>query len=87
MDGRMPVVAAIERWRQFPGWGRIGIATQRMANVVWVFFVHASECEIRKPLSCWGVKHWCDPVILSTSAGSVPEQDKETDGPFHSRLL
>ena len=41
---RMPVVATVERGRQFSWWGRICIAIQRVADVIWVFFVNANEC-------------------------------------------
>src|ERR1700751_3110416 len=56
VDGRMPVVAAIKGRRQFPWRGRICIAIQRVANVIWVLFVHTSEGQIRKPLRGWDVK-------------------------------
>jgi len=64
---RMPVVAAIERGSQFPGRGHIGIAIQRMANLVWVFFVDTRQREICEPFSSLNVElAW---VFGSGSAG------------------
>jgi len=48
---RMPVVATIKGRRQFPWWARICIAIQRVADVIWALFVHASKGKTRKPLS------------------------------------
>jgi len=83
MDGRMPVVTAKKGRRQFPWWGRICIAIQRVANVVWVLFVHASECEIRKPLSRFGVE------LTYVLGGSThrEEQERGAEDQFHRLVL
>jgi hypothetical protein len=59
VHGGMPVVATIKRWRQFPGWGGVCVTIQRVANVIRVLFVYASEREICKPLSRFDVEHSC----------------------------
>ena len=82
VDGRMPVVAAIKGRGQFPWRGHIFIAIQRVANVIWVLFVHASECEIRKPLSCFDVELTC---VLGGSTHREEQEDGAQDE-FH-RLI
>jgi hypothetical protein len=79
----MPVVATIERGRQFPWRGRISIAIQRVANVIWVLFVDASEREIRKPLSRFGVELTC---VLGDSTHRE-EQEHRAEDQFHRLLL
>ena len=83
MHGRMPVVAAIKGRRQFPWWGRICIAIQRVANVIWVLFVHASECKTRKPLSRFDVEL---PCVLGGSTHRE-EQEHGAEGQFHRLIL
>ena len=46
----MPVVATIKGRRQFSGRGGIRVAIQRVADVIWILFVHAGKCKTRKPL-------------------------------------
>jgi hypothetical protein len=55
----MPVVAAVKSWRQFLRWGRVGIAIQRVANVIWILFMDARECKIGKPFSRFDVEVTC----------------------------
>jgi hypothetical protein len=79
----MPVVAAIKRWRQFPGWGGIRIAIQRVANVIWVLFVDAGERKIGEPLSRLDVEFTC---VLG--GGTQREDQKRgTEGQFHALIL
>jgi hypothetical protein len=53
-----------------------------VANVIWVLFVHASECEIRKPLSRFDVE-------LTVLGGSThrEEQERNAEGQFHRLIL
>ena len=83
MDGRMPVVAAIKGRCQFPWWGDIRIAIQGVANVVWVLFVHASECEIRKPLSRFDVEVTC--VLGGSTHREEEEQCAQVE--FHRLIV
>src|ERR1700722_847582 len=76
VDGRMPVVASVKRWRQFPGWCGVGIAIQGVANVVWILLVYASESEICKPLSRLDVKLTC---VLGSSTHRE-EQEHGAEG-------
>jgi hypothetical protein len=55
---RMPVIAAIKGRRQYSWWDRICIAIQRVADVIWVFFVNARERQISEPLRSVDVKLW-----------------------------
>ncbi len=54
--GRMPVVAAVKRWSQFPWRGGICIAIQRVADVIWVFLVNARQRKVGEPFSSGNVK-------------------------------
>ena len=83
MHRRMPVVAAIKGRRQFPWWGRICIAIQRVADVIWVLFVHASKGETRKPLSRFDVELTC---VLGGSTHRE-EQEHGAEGQFHRLIL
>jgi hypothetical protein len=83
MDGRMPVVAAIKGRRQFPGWGSVRIAIQRVAKVIWVLFVHTFKGEICKPLSRFGVELTC---VLGGSTHRE-EQERNAEGQFHRLIL
>jgi hypothetical protein len=78
----MPVVAAIKGRRQFSWWGGICIAIQRVANVIWVLFVHAGEGKIRKSLSRFDVE-------LTVLGGSThgEEQDEGAEDEFHRLIL
>jgi hypothetical protein len=82
VDGRMPVVSAVEGERQFPWWGSVCIAVQRVANVIWVTFVHASKGEICKPLSRFGIELTC---VLGGNTHRE-EQERNAEGQFH-RLI
>jgi hypothetical protein len=79
----MPVVATIERGRQFPWRSRICIAIQRVADVIWVLFVHAGEGEIRKPLSRFGVEL----TFVLGSRTHREEQEHGAEGQFHRLIL
>src|SRR5260370_42138487 len=83
VDGRMPVVASVKRWRQFPGRCGIRIAIQGVAKVVWILLVYASECEICKPLSRLDVKLTC---VLGSSTHRE-EQERDAEGQFHRLIL
>src|SRR5208282_2227336 len=83
VGGRMPVVAAVKSRSQFPWWGSICIAVQRVANVIWVLFVHAAECEIRKPLSRFDVEVTC----VSGSSIHREQQEHGAEGEFHWLIL
>jgi hypothetical protein len=80
---RMPVVAAIKGRRQFPWRGRVCIAIQRVADVIWVLFVQASECQIREPLSRFDVELSC---VLGGST-HCEEQERGAEGQFHRLIL
>ncbi len=83
MDGRMPVIAAIKRWRQFPGLCGIGITIQCVANVVWVLFVDARKSKVGEPLSRLDVE-------LTGILGSRTHREKEERGAqsqFHRLIL
>jgi hypothetical protein len=79
----MPVVAAKEGRRQFPGWCRICIAIQRVTDVIWVLFVHAGKRQIREALSRFGVELNC-PLGGSTH-GEKDENDVQSG--FHRLIL
>src|ERR1019366_3931853 len=83
VDGRMPVVAAIKGRRQFPWRGSICIAVQRVANVIWVLFVHAGKGEICKPMSRFDVELTC---VLGGSTHRE-EQERGAEGQFHRLIL
>ena len=83
VDRRMPVVAAIKGRRQFPSRGHICIAIQRVANVIWVLFVHASECEIRKSLGRFDVELNC---VLGGSTHRE-EQKYGAEDEFHRLIV
>ena len=80
---RMPVVAAIKGRRQFPRWSGIRIAIQRVANVIWVLFVHASEREICKSLSRFRV----EPTFVLGGSTHSEEQEHGAEGQFHRLIL
>ena len=46
MDGRMPVIAAVKGRRQFPWWGRICIAIERVADLIWVFLLTRARAKL-----------------------------------------
>jgi hypothetical protein len=79
----MPVVATIERGRQFPWRSRICIAIQRVADVIWVLFVHADEGKIREPLSRFDVELTC---VLGGST-HCQEQEHGAEDEFHRLIL
>jgi hypothetical protein len=79
----MPVIAAIKGGRQFPWWGRICIAIQRVANVIWVLFMHASESETCKSLSRFGVEL----TFVLGGSNHREEQEHGTEGQFHRLIL
>jgi hypothetical protein len=79
----MPVVAAIERGSQFSRRSHVRIAIQRVADVIWVLFVDASEREIRKPLSRFGVEL---PCVLGSSTHRE-EQEHGAESQFHRLIL
>jgi hypothetical protein len=79
----MPVVAAIKGRRQFPWRGSICIAVQRVANVIWVLFVHAGKGEICKPMSRFDVELTC---VLGGSTHRE-EQERGAEGQFHRLIL
>ena len=83
MNGRMPVIAAIKCRCEFPGWSGIRITIQRVTDVVWIFFVDASECEIRKPLGRLGVE------ASSILGGGIHRENPErgAQDEFHRLIL
>jgi hypothetical protein len=54
-----------------------------VANVIWVLFVHASECEIRKPLSRFDVELTC---VLGGSTHRE-EQEHGAQDEFHRQIF
>ena len=83
VDRRVPVVAAVKGRRQFARRGRICIAVQRVANMIWVFFVHARECEIRKPVSGLSVE-----LTWALCGGTHrEEQERGAEGQFYRLIL
>ena len=84
----MPVVAAIESGRQLSGWGHIRIAVQRMANVIWVFFVNARERKIREPVRSVDVKTRSHGGRLSNRTGrGKKEKPSPKCGPHRAATL
>ncbi len=83
MHRRMPVVATIKGRRQFPWWCRICIAIQRVANVIRVFFVHASECKIGESLSRFGVEL----TYILGGSSHRKEQEHCAEDEFHRLIL
>jgi hypothetical protein len=56
MDGGMPIVAAAKSRSQFSRRGYIRIAIEDVADLIWIFLVHAGESETRESLAGAGVK-------------------------------
>jgi len=83
MDRRMPVVAAIERGRQFSWRSHVRIAIQRVADVIWVLFVHARERQIGEPISRFGVELNC--VLRGNTHREKQRRDAEDQ--FHQLIL
>src|SRR5580692_4007014 len=73
----MPVVTAIERGRQLSRWSDVGIAIQTVTQFVRIFFVHASQCQIRKPLSRADIKHGWSSRLLRVSRAHTEEQKND----------
>ena len=83
MYRRMPVVAAIKRWCQFPGWGDIRITIQRVADVIWVLSVDARKSKVGKPLSRFNVELTC---VLGSSTRRE-EQEHGAESKSHRLIL
>jgi hypothetical protein len=72
----MPVIATIKGRRQFSRRDGIRVAIQRVADVIWILFVHASKGKTRKPLRRFGVKLRC--ALGDSTHGE--EQERGADG-------
>jgi hypothetical protein len=81
MDGRMPVIASVKCGRQFSWRCCIRITVQRVANVIWVLFVDASECEICKSLRYFHVELAC---ILG---GRIRREEQKRGAEYESHPL
>ena len=80
----MPVIASVERWRQFSRRCHIRIAVQGVANVVRIFLVDARERKIGEPLSGVGVKHgWACAGLRNTHSSNREEGKHRADRVFH----
>ncbi len=87
VNRRVPIVATVECWREFPRRSDIGIAGQGVADVIWVLLVDAGESQIRKPLGCFHVEHGRAGMFLSASLAHTPYQEEKTENAFHSQIL
>jgi hypothetical protein len=83
----MPVIATEERWRQRSGWRDISITVQSMADLVWIFFVNARECEIGESLGRFNIKLGVCGSALSTHHVGSEEQENDADSESHWLIL
>ena len=76
MDGGEPVVSAVKSQASVSGVEKHCIGSQCVADVIRILFVHASEGEIRKPLSRFGI----EVSVLGGGASAIVNQRKISGG-------
>ena len=80
MNGRMPVVAAAKRRREFMRRRDIGIAVQYMTDLVRILLVHARERQPRESLRSFRVE--CRSSSLSRDRDQR-DQERNKNAPRH----
>ena len=74
---RMPVVTAVERGCELPWRRDISIAVEHVADLVWIFLVHACQCEFGETIGGFRVK------FGSAGYGRPESQQQDRDGEAH----